>query len=563
MAVPALSLLYPRGTGPVESGAAVADQAVIAALAAESLFYEMRSPHRFRPNQRHPIMYATDDIAVIAYRLDVVEDLLDNEPLMKLLETLLPDLEDMKELQQIDKGQADDTASVLSGISEIELVIGLIDRLYDFFRQEGARLRSQGFRSLAAEVSRVRESESFGRLKTEYGKISASIRSIKSITIGVNLDEQFRPHEAGLVGIHTEKFQSGKLIDKLLRLDFDDRFNCLAPLEVVGKGLTHQQTNGFRAAVNSAMDTVFRSAIKSWRPVIRAYTAAESKFLTALADEIRFLLGGVALIRKLRQAGLPVCKPQAEPKESKAFEIGGLYNPVIALERLQPQAAAAASSGRVVLNPMKFDENGMIYILTGPNQGGKTVFVQAVGIAQLLFQLGLFVPAFSAVISPVDAIFVHAPDESDRKSTGRFGDECRRLMMICEKLTEHSLLLMDETFSGTSAAEATYIAEQVLLGLRAAGCRVLFSTHLHDLARSIDDLNKRAADANTGRIDSLTAELDADQSETGARSYKISRSRPTGRSYARDIAEKYGLTYEGLIASLHRRKESKDKFGAE
>ncbi|MDF2716721.1 MAG: hypothetical protein K0R28_3646 [Paenibacillus sp.] len=548
---PSLSLLYPPGVPSETSGSAAADPSVISALAAESLFGTMRSAGRFKPNQKSPIVFFTDNIDVISYRLDVMEDLLNNEPLTKLLRTLLPDLEDMKELQQMDSAPADDTASALTGISEIELYIGLMDRLYEFFRKVTIPLVSAGFRELVSELKRIHESESYRILKTEYGKISTSIRSIKSITVGVNLDEQFRPYEAGVVAVHTAKFQSGKIIDKLLRMNFGDGgYNCLAPLEVVGKGLTHEQSNGFRAAVNHSLNAIFRSAIKSWRPVIRAYTIAESRFLVRLADEIRFLLGGVTLIQKLRDAGVPVCKPQVERKERKAFEINGLYNPAIVLD--QQKCSDEKSPNRIVLNPLKFDENGMIYILTGPNQGGKTVFVQAVGIAQLMFQLGLFVPAFSAVMSPVDRLFVHFPDESDRKSTGRFGDECQRLMHICNKLTEHSLLLMDETFSGTSASEATYIAEQVLLGLSTAGCRVLFSTHLHDLARSIDELNKRA-DTDTGRIDSLTAELETERSDTGRRSYKISRSRPAGYSYARDIAEKYGLTYEGLMVSLHKR----------
>ena len=549
-AVSAFSLLYPQGETEERSDGAVADKSVVAALAAEPLFSAMHGNWRFKPNQRHPISYMTDDRKVIAYRLDIIEDIVNNEPLYGFLQTLLPDLEDMGELQQIDKGSGTDAASSLSSIAEIEVYVNLIDRLYDFFRTGRVGLQSEGMRMFAGQIKRIHEDESYTNLKTEYSKISTSIRSIKSITVGVNLDEQFRPYEAGLVAVHTEQFQSGTIIDKLLRMDFSDNgFNCLAPLDVVEKGVTHQQANSFRAGVNSALQAVFKSAIRSWRPVIRAYTISRSRFLVRLAGEIRFLLGGVALINKLREAGVPVCKPRLEPKESKTFEMTGLYNPVIALH--QHESSEDKMSNKVVLNPLRFDENGMIYILTGPNQGGKTVFVQAVGMAQLMFQLGLFVPAFSAAISPVDCIFVHFPDESERGAHGRFGDECQRLMHICGKLTEHSLLLMDETFSSTSASEATYIAEQVLLGLRTVGCRVLFSTHLHDLAGSIDELNKRAA-SDTNRIDSLTAELDS-QSADGRRSYKISRSRPVGYSYARDIAEKYGLTYEGLMNSLHNR----------
>lgn len=551
-----LSLLYPASYAHEKESRPVADVSVIAALSAEPLFYAMHRQSRFKPNQQHPIVYSTDDIDVIRYRLDVVEDLLNHDGLCKLLETLLPDLEDLRELHSAPFEQPRDMFDYFSSITEIELYIALMDKLHRFFVQERSAFHSEAIQALAAETKRMCEDESYARLKTEYAKMSQSIRSIKSVTIGVNLDAALKPAEAGIVSVHTEPFRSGHIIDKLLRADFsDDGYNCLAPLEVVGKGLAPDEAARFRAAVASTLHTVLKSSLKSWKPVVRSFTGSSTKFPVRLSDEIRFLLGGVALLRKLLEAGVPICKPEVEPQGAKAFAVNGLYNPVTALNL----HAENEAGGRIVLNQMQFDENGMIYILTGPNQGGKTVFVQAVGIAQLMFQLGLFVPAFSASISPVDRIYTHFPEERERYANGRFADECRRLTEICDKLTEHSLLLMDETFSSTSASEATYIAEQVLLGLRAAGCRVLFATHLHDLARSIDHLNARS-EPERGRIDSLTAEIE-DEDFMATRSYKISRSRPQGRSYARDIAEKYGLTFERLIRSVGKPKEREREIG--
>lgn len=556
----AWSLLYPPGHAADSRERATADPTMISALAAETLFSMMRNNSRFKPNQIHPIVYFSSDTAVIQYRLDAIEDLLNNPSFCKFLEQLLPELEDMKELQTIDKGHNEDIVSQLTSISEIELYITLIERLYDQLCGENVSLQSSSLRLFSGEIKRIYEELSFQKLKTEYKAISSSIRDIKSITIGVNLDEKFRPYEAGIVSINTAKFQSGTIINKLLRMDFsNDGFNCIAPLEVVGKGLSHEQINGYRAAVNSALNMTIKSSLKSWQPIIRAFAVSRTKFLLRLVDEIRFLTGAVSLLNKLIEAGVPICKPELDAPDNRTFTVNGLYNPVLVLN--QQSTFGDKAPHRVVLNHLQFDKDGMIYILTGPNQGGKTVFVQSVGIAQLMLQLGLFVPAFSAVISPVDDIFIHFPDDNDKKSIGRFADECQRLMTICSKLTKHSLLLMDETFSSTSASEATYIAEQLLLGLSAAGCRVLFATHLHDLARCIDQLNSRS-ERKDNRIDSLTAELEPSQTD-GSRSYKISRSRPKGQSYARHIAEKYGLTYENLMTSLGKRKvENEEKAEA-
>ena len=94
---------------------------------------------------------------------------------------------------------------------------------------------------------------------------------------------------------------------------------------------------------------------------------------------------------------------------------------------------------------------------------------------------------------------------------------------------------MDESFSSTGAYEASYIAAEVLGALSHVGCRCLFSTHLHQLAAELDEINARAKESGGAMIDTLVAGM-----ETGQRSFKIYRRKPDGKSYARDIAEKYG-----------------------
>ena len=78
-----------------------------------------------------------------------------------------------------------------------------------------------------------------------------------------------------------------------------------------------------------------------------------------------------------------------------------------------------------------------------------------------------------------------------------------------------------------------------------ARCRCLFSTHLHELCAEIDSINARTAEFGGGRIDTLVAGI-----EEGRRSFKIKRAKPDGKSYARDIAAKYGLSYENIIRKI-------------
>ena len=87
----------------------------------------------------------------------------------------------------------------------------------------------------------------------------------------------------------------------------------------------------------------------------------------------------------------------------------------------------------------------------------------------------------------------------------------------------------------------------MLSGLAMVGCRCLFSTHLHELAGEIDGINAESERIGRSKIDTLVAGI-----ESGKRSFKIMRAKPDGKSYARDIAEKYGLTYNNIVKKINK-----------
>ena len=161
--------------------------------------------------------------------------------------------------------------------------------------------------------------------------------------------------------------------------------------------------------------------------------------------------------------------------------------------------------------------------------------------------------AFSQVFfvipfSVADGIYTHFPEGADDTiDKGRLGEECARLRDIFEEVSENSFVLLDESLSSTGSYEASYIAAEVLAGFSRIGCRCLFSTHLHELAAEIDNINARTAADGGTTIDSLVAGI-----ESGKRSFKIVRMKPDGKSYARDIADKYGLSYENIVLNFKK-----------
>ena len=148
-------------------------------------------------------------------------------------------------------------------------------------------------------------------------------------------------------------------------------------------------------------------------------------------------------------------------------------------------------------------------------------------------------------MSPVSGIYTHFPDsDEDNYGKGRLESECARLGDIMKKLTETDMLLMDESFSSTSGLEAGYIASEVLTGIGVIGCCGIYVTHIHDLPQQVETYNSYPG--NKGRIDNLVALME--NKESGTRSYKISRTTPDGLSYAKDIAGRYGLDLESILA---------------
>src|SRR5205085_10654227 len=260
---------------------------------------------------------------------------------------------------------------------------------------------------------------------------------------------------------------------------------------------------------------------------------------------------------RLRAAGLPMCRPEIRPIAECVSYLDESYNVSLALRVMQAATTPGESTtGGIVTNPMTFDaEHGRVWVLTGPNRGGKTTYARAVGLAHLLFQAGLYVPACTARMSPVDAVYTHFPSaEAARPGEGHLDEEAIRLAAMFRQATPHSLILLNEVLSGTSTLEALGLAYDAVRGLRLLGARAIYVTHLHELATRVDEIN--ATTGGDGTVGSLVAEVDEEQSDGKAghrRTFRIRPSPPLGLSYASEIAEQHGISYPQLARLLKDR----------
>ena len=531
----AFSLIYPqdyRDNLPVYDGRPVRTVArdLVANLGADWFFHS---------RDCRLVDYLTADPAVIAYRRTALRDVMECSPLLQMLRDASDLLSQIEENVKRRDSSGDSFESQFFSIRELEIYIDLVDCMqnaFDTVEAEGYTLRSEG---LAALRDSVREqTETVDELRVGLSRMVMAIKDIKSVTIGFNLDTNLSPYEAGLLSINDRPVRSGELIDRLLSFELaKDDMTALAPMTAVTKRLTQRERESVDMVFMGAMRKVYGGALRPWAPMIRKYVAAGACPWLRLLPEMRYLTVSADLLTGLTDRGLPLCWAEVRPVEEKVFSVTGMYNPALAMKLAETNPEA-----KMVCNNLTFDADGGIYVLTGPNSGGKSIFTCGVGILQIMFQLGMPIPASSGTISPVDGIFTHFPSEVEvTTADGRLGSECALIKKIFDKLTPHSLVLLDETFSGTGSFEGSFLAADVLAALSARGVHAVYCTHMHELTTHIPEVNSRPE--ATSKVATLSAGAE------GSERFRIFRRPPDGKSYAARIAEKYGLSYGELVGN--------------
>ena len=166
-----------------------------------------------------------------------------------------------------------------------------------------------------------------------------------------------------------------------------------------------------------------------------------------------------------------------------------------------------------------------LFIITGANQGGKSTYLRSIGIAQILMQCGLFVPAafFGSNIS--DSIFTHFTREEDEgMDSGKLDEELQRMDNIINNITHRTLLLMNEPFATTTERDGSIIARDIITALYDMNIKVLFVTHLFEFSNQMFSENLPKA-----------VFLRAERTDAGSRTFSIKMGRPLLTSFGEDI----------------------------
>ncbi len=496
----------------------------------------------------------SDDPAVIRCRQETLEDLLRVPALADRLAEVLDLLTAMGRYMTTPQWQENPLRQVAWRLSELENYVDVVNRLNAMFDDAGDAVQSAALQRLRAFTRAAAADPAFAALSAELPDMLAQVRQVASVTIGVNLDDRLRPAEAVLLAFNTTRFRSSTAFRRLFGRQPE-------PAENEGLGQLHRALGASRLpeSDNPLLNPLFKDLSdileQTCRPVaqaLRRYVGVSARALVLLENEIAFYLGAARLVQRVQAAGLPMCRPEIAPADERICALEDAYNIALALRFLARRGGDL--SGEMVTNDVRFGPQGRIFILTGPNRGGKTTYTQAVGLAHVLFQAGLYVPAAAARISPVDGIYTHfAAAERPDLEAGRLGEESRRLGAIFARATRHSLILLNESLSSTSAGESLYLARDIVRAMRLLGARAVYATHLHELAADADAINAETP-GDSLVISLVSVVTETNSGEEARRTYRIVPGPPMGRSYAREIAARYGISYEQLAEALRARR---------
>ena len=516
----------------------------------------------------------TSDPRVAIYRQRVFVDILFLPDLRKQMSELFKKIEFIRNFtaSHVETDEKLGFWHLMHRLDELDDYIKCVEAMKECL--SNARVESEGLLNFKKHIDELYEEACFAEMKKDIAELKSKASGIQSVTLGINVNERFEAISMGLVSVNNKPFKKSNIVSNFAdaitsknklhegtewngdmhyhQIDKHNDHSVGKFIENAGAYMALRSTPFVDGRIRSTVvktpdgdgtanstfyldkiiNKMLDSLVKKLRDTLTKYSDIAIVNISQIIPEFMYYIRFAEYISKYMEKGFKFCKAQLTDDENVSMDAKDLYNLKLAMNLQR--------SEEIVYNDLSFDNDHTIYILTGANRGGKTTITQAVGLMFVLAQGGIFVPASSFVYKPVDCIYTHFPaDEDKTMDLGRLGEECVRFKSIYSECTSDSLLLLNETFSTTSFEEGFYIAKDSVKALLKKQIRVIYNTHMHKLAADVDEINMESEGVKASSL--------IMKSDNGKRSFKVEVASPEGLSYAKDIAEKYGVTYEMLI----------------
>ncbi|BCV21564.1 MutS-related protein [Moorella sp. Hama-1] len=373
-------------------------------------------------------------------------------------------------------------------------------------------LKSRGFLAFREYLTDYTQSEHFTSLLAETKKLKADLATVKYCLLIKGNRIKVRKYEADIdYSVEVEKtfarFKQGAV------KDYRAQFSAWPDM------------NHVEAKVLELVAQLYPDIF--WH--LDNYCEENSNYLdemiAAFDREIQFYVAYLEYVAIFKRKGLKFCYPQVSNTCKEVYDYEG-FDLALAYKLL-------GANSSVVCNDFYLKGEERIFVVTGPNQGGKTTFARTFGQLHYLASLGCPVPGREARLFLFDKLFTHFEKEENIKNLrGKLQDDLIRIHDILSQSTSNSIIIMNEIFTSTTLKDAIYLSQKVMERIIQLDLLCVCVTFIDELAS--------LSDKTVSMVSTVVPENPA------LRTYKIVRKPADGLSYALAIAEKYRLTYSCL-----------------
>jgi len=469
------------------------------------------------------------DLEDIRYRQEIMKDFLKNEMLADEIAEALSMIKTLKDYENMRPARVQQDHSLyilLEKLRELSVYVNVSEAIVKSLRNN--QIESKGLCSVLESLEEIVKDEHFEKTKQDINQMLEEISSVKGAIVGVNFTPDLNVEQVSVVEFVPYKVKS-KYTFAEIAASMSNIINAgMASNSVGGPPVDTKVLDPLLVTMTPQIEKHLKRHFSRIKHIMMQYVKFDGAFITEMYEGFTFYLAMAKFARRLQEEGYEICMPEVSG-EKGTFQIKDLYNVRLFF----------AHETNVVKNDFSFTPKENMYILTGPNRGGKTIIEQALGIISVMTSIGSFVTASSCVGVPFCNVLTHFPiDENLTINYGRLGEEAIRIKEIVDEADDRTLILFNETYSTTSASDGLYLSMDLLHVLKELGSAVIFNTHIHELAKSIVEMNGWEGESD---IVSIVMEI-----KNNVNTFRVKRSEPELKSYAKNIAEKYGITYEQM-----------------